>query len=204
MASIYIMLCLHFAGFFRVNLQEPHLLPLCCVNLRSLVRHLKQWCVCETSFIQVVPSRVLRGSCGFSRAAALTPAAACRAYSPLAQPPHPALSGGGPAILEAFPAAFFPLGNVARDAGEELGIFASFYFPGLSQTREGRANNVFLESRRERLTAYPPSFPAGVPAMFLEHKMATRGLNTSPARNWGRPETSRTRPFLCIPATRVS
>lgn len=39
MASIYIMLCLRFASFFRLKPQKPHLLPLCRFHRGTLFRH---------------------------------------------------------------------------------------------------------------------------------------------------------------------
>lgn len=211
MASIYIMLCLHFASFFRLSLQKPHLPPGWRFSCGSPLSCLRQWCAswgCQA---------VLWGrSCGFPRTAE-APAAARPPLPRLVQPPRPALSGGGPrraAILDGFScrrrcSTFLPPKQGGCGCGAPVMVSAPG--PSLQPSQAGKAVGAqcLRAPQGRRLTADslapppPPSIPTGVAAIFPLHKMAARGPDSSPTRNWGSRESSRTLPPRPPPTPRA-
>lgn len=135
------------------------------------------------------------------------PAAARPPWPRLVQPPRPALSGGGTrraAILEGFScrrrcSTFLPprKGRWGRRCASD--DFCPLPFPSAKPDRKGCLRKVLQDppgkAANGRLSAPPPrSFPTGVAAIFPQHKMAARGPDWSPTRNWGYRESSRMRP----------
>lgn len=123
---------------------------------------------------------------------------------PSVQPPRPARSGGGPRGPPSWKA--FPAGVAAsRSSRQRKGAldaavpvpFCPFPSPPPKPGRKGRVRPVLQGPAGIAANVAappPPPFPTAVAAIFPEHKMATRGLDSSPTRNWGRPESSRRRP----------
>lgn len=73
--------------------------------------------------------------------------------------------------------------------------FCPFLFPSAKPDRKGHVLNVLQDrlGKAANVAVFHPLFLTGVAAMFREHKMATRGPDSSP-RNWDRHESCRIRP----------
>lgn len=103
----------------------------------------------------------------------------------------------GPAILEGLSCSSPSHVLLAKEKSFGWLVYVYFFpflFTSAKPDRECTQTDVcaacFRIPQGKRLTwrsLRPPFLPLGVAAMFPEHKMATRVLDLSPTRNWGRP-----------------
>lgn len=116
----------------------------------------------------------------------------------------------GPAILEGLSCrvwsrAFLPVKKGLWAPWGASCDFCPFPFSSAEPDRKGRVRGVLQDpsgkAANVAVLLRPPFFPVGVAAMFPEHKMATRGLYSSPT---SRAESSRTRPPPVSPFPPVS
>lgn len=127
----------------------------------------------------------MTGYCGFCRAVCSRSRSCLSGLLALGAAAAPALSGGGSAILDSVSCRVPPARKCrSRRWRGNWGFYPLLFLLGLNHTggesTTSKAIRILQRAANVVLLRLPSSFPAGVAAMFIEHKMATRGLDASP------------------------